>query len=393
MREGDEMNIDERYKYLRRLHGHYAAAGRRLRGTLLDEAQRVTGLSRDYLSHLLNRPGPLRRKRSRERGPTYGPDIRRIVGVVAESLDWICAERLKPCLAETARHLAAFGEIQVSEKQYQLLERISISVIERMMKHLRQDTPRLPQRRGRAAPNGLAAEIPATRIPWNIAEPGHFEVDLVHHSGPDTKGDFVCTMQWIDVATGWSERQAIYGRSSAEVTAACEAVLARVPFPVREVHPDNGSEFINRPLLQLLGERVKGVHLTRSRPWVKNDNRFVEQKNYSLVRAYLGHDRLASREQRDLWNDVLELLRIYYNCFQPVLRQTEKTVVRTESGQVRIRRKHDKALTPLERLYQTRVLSAEQAEAWRDLYAHTNPRALRKEIDSRLRTLYATMGT
>lgn len=392
MRNDDDMDLDERYKYLRRRHNEYAAATRGERTPLLSEAQRATGLSRDHLSRLLTRPGPIRKQRHRERGATYGPDIRRIVGVVAESLDWICAERLRPVLAETARHLASFGELQVTEAQYELLERISTSTVERMLKHLRQDVYRLPRRRGRGAPSGLAAEIPATRMAWDLAEPGHFEVDLVQHSGPDTRGDYVCTMQWIDVATGWSERQAIYGRGSAEVLAACRAVVARVPFPVREVHPDNGPEFLNHPLVQLLGDIVQGVRLSRSRPWIKNDNRFVEQKNYTLVRAYLGDDRLASREQRDLWNGVLELLRIYNNCFQPVLRMVEKSVVRDDSGRVRIRRKHDEARTPLQRVLLSNALPAEQVTYWQSVYEETNPNALRKEIHGRLMLLYAAMG-
>jgi len=390
--DDDSMTVNERYKYLRRMHDTYAKGSRKEKSALLHEAQRVTGLSRKYLSNLLTHPGPVRRHRARERGAKYGPDIRRIVGRVAESLNWICAERLQPALAETARHLASFGELQVSEEQYALLERVSVSTVERMLKHLRQDVHRLPRRQGRAAPHGLAAEIPATRIPWQLTQPGHFEVDLVHHSGPDTRGDFVCTMQWIDVATGWSERQAIYGRSSAEVSAACQAVLARVPFPVLEVHPDNGPEFLNRPLVQLLGDTIQGVRLSRSRAWNKNDNRFVEQKNYSLVRAYLGNDRLATRSQRDLWNEILELLRIYYNCFQPVLRLTEKIATRDPSGRVRVRRKYEPARTPLQRVLAADVLKAQAAAYWQNVYERTNPNALRQEIDRRLQALYATMG-
>ena len=132
--------------------------------------------------------------------------------------------------------------------------------------------------------------------------------------------------------------------------------------------------------MQLLGDIVQGVRLSRSRPWIKNDNRFVEQKNYTLVRAYLGDDRLASREQRDLWNGVLELLRIYNNCFQPVLRMVEKSVLRDDSGRVRIRRKHDEARTPFERLCETGALDPTERQRLEKLRDQTNPRHLRLQI-------------
>ncbi len=146
MRGDDGMALDERYRYLRRRRNEYVAASRGERTSLLSEAQRATGLSRDYLSLLLVHPGPVRKRRRREREPTYGPDIRRIVGVVAESLDWLCAERLRPVVAETARHLASFGELKHTETQCELLRRISTSTVEHILRHLRQDVYRLPRR-------------------------------------------------------------------------------------------------------------------------------------------------------------------------------------------------------------------------------------------------------
>jgi hypothetical protein len=124
-----------------------------------------------------------------------------------------------------------------------------------------------------------------SRIAWDQAEPGHFEVDLVHHSGPTTNGDYVHTLQLIDVATGWSERVAVLGRSYRAMVGGFERVLERVPFAVRELHPDNGPEFLNDHLVRFWADRVPGLTLSRSRPYHKNDNRFVEQKNHSLVRV------------------------------------------------------------------------------------------------------------
>jgi hypothetical protein len=126
--------------------------------------------------------------------------------------------------------------------------------------------------------------VPMGRIPWDIGEPGHFEVDLVYHSGASTAGLHGHTIQLVDVATGWSERVAVLGRGQRVMEGGFEHILERLPFPVLELHPDNGSEFFNQHLERFWKEKVQGVRLSHSRPYQKNDNRMVEQKNDTLVR-------------------------------------------------------------------------------------------------------------
>ena len=121
------------------------------------------------------------------------------------------------------------------------------------------------------------------RIPWDEAEPGHFEVDLVHHCGPSASGEYVHTLQMVDVTTGWSERVAVLGRSFRVMRAGFQRCLERLPFPVLEIHPDNGNEFFNHHLVRFFRDAVQGVDLSRSRPYRKNDNRNVEQKNSSSI--------------------------------------------------------------------------------------------------------------
>src|SRR5262249_46014074 len=129
------------------------------------------------------------------------------------SLDYVCAERLTPALVATAEQLSRHGELEVTEEVLGQLGRISVASVQRRLTRLGQDVARRLPRRGAERANAIAREIPMRRIPWDTAEPGHFEVDLVHHSGPRSDGDFVHTFQMIDVATGWSERVAILGRS------------------------------------------------------------------------------------------------------------------------------------------------------------------------------------
>jgi hypothetical protein len=152
-------------------------------------------------------------------------------------------------------------------------------------------------------------------------------------------------------------------------------VQQRLPFPIKHLHPDNGSEFFNDHLIRYFGEEITGLRLSRSRPYRKNDNRFVEQKNSTLVRAYVGYDRLDNGAQCAALNALYDQLWVYYNLFQPVMHIVSKEVV---DG--KLRRKHDRAKTPYQRLLTSKVLSPEQEARLATLYARTNPRQLRDEI-------------
>jgi len=192
------------------------------------------------------------------------------------------------------------------------------------------------------------------RLPWETVEPGHCEVELVHHAGGSTAGEYGHTLQLIDVATGWSER------SQRAMEAGFRQIRARLPFLIRELHPDNRSEFFNTHLVRFFGEAITGLTLSRSRPYHKNDNRFVEQKNATLVRAYLGHLRLETAEQVAQLNALYDQMWIYYNLFQPVLHLAEK---RRLEG--KLRRIWDQAQTPYQRLLATGVLDPTPASSWR----------------------------
>jgi hypothetical protein len=378
----DRMSIDERRKYLVRMRQRYKVANKRQKGTLLDEMEQVTELHRKSLIRLLN--GSLaRRRRSRERGRRYGPRVDDALRVICASLDRPCAERLHGNLVGMANDLAAHHELEVCPELLADLERISLAQLRRILQRLAQDQPRLPRRKPTVSPP-LTRGIPMTRISWQEPEPGHFEVDLVHHSGPNASGEYVYTIQMVDVATAWSERVAVLGRSWTVIQDGFRRILARLPFPVRELHPDNGSEFFSAHLLRFWQQTVPGAQWSRSRPYHKNDNRFVEQKNSALVRAYLGHDRLDSVAQTLALNALYEQLWLYYNFFQPVLRLSEKTIVATPNGDSRVQRRYGQAQTPWQRLCATDVLTPEQRQPYEQLRTCTNPRQLNQHIHSLL---------
>lgn len=381
MPDAERMTVDERRKCLKRMQERYLAASREERGRLLDELTVLTGMHRYSVVRLLKGASLERRPRRQQRGREYGAAVDDALRVIWESLDYVCAERLTPALVSTAEQLARHGELTVTDDLLEQLGRISVSSVQRRLTRLGQDTMRLP-RRGPDRANKVAKAIPMKRIPWDTADPGHFEVDLVHHSGPRSDGEFVHTFQMIDVATGWSERVAILGRGQRAMEEGTRRILARLPFPVKELHPDNGPEFLNNHLVRIWGEEITGLQLTRSRPYQKNDNRFVEQKNDTLVRAYLGQARLDTAEQCAALNALYEQMWVYYNLFQPVLHLIEKT----HDG-VRTRRRWDHATTPFARLLATNTLDPAVRERLERLYAETNPRALRYTIQAGLNAL------
>jgi hypothetical protein len=231
-----------------------------------------------------------------------------VIVTVWESLDYVCAERLTPVLLRTARHLAGFGEVRLNAEVQEQLAHISRATVGRLLCAHRSRRMRLPQK-GAGRANQVTKGVPMTRIAWDTAEPGHFEVDLVHHGGESTTGEYGYTLQLIDVATGWSERVALLERGNAP----CRPPLSRRSPGVVELHPDNGSEFFNAHLVAFWKERVVGVRLSRSRPYQKNDNRLVEQKNDTLVRQYFGQLRLETSQQIAAMNALIERLWLYYN--------------------------------------------------------------------------------
>lgn len=377
-----EMNVTERRKYLKKMHTRYQGAARAEQSALLTEMMQVTGMHRKSLIRVLRQPSLARQPRQQQRTRTYGLAVRGIVALVWESLDYICAERLTPALLPMARHLATFGECRLTPAVEQHLATISRATVQRMLSSLNTPRPRLPQR-GPEQANQWRAAVPMGRMSWAVGDPGHFEVDLVHHSGSSTSGEYVHTLQLVDVATGWSERVALLGRSQHAMEAAFRRILGRLPFPVRELHPDNGSEFFNQHLMRFFGQELVSSHLSRSRPYHKNDNRFVEQKNYTLVRAAIGYGRLDTVAHCAALNAIYEELWLYYNLFQPVLHLIAKEVTDNK-----LRRKWDTATTPYQRVRATAHLTA----AWQatlDLrQRQTNPRQLRLQIQDHLHELW-----
>ena len=380
------MSIDERFNYLAIQYDRYIVADRAEQSALLDEMEKVTGLDRKTLiRHMRKRPR--RDPRKQQRGSYYGVEVQHAIHVIAESLDHPCAERLKPVLPEMGDKMTRHGHLVMTAELREQLCRISVSTVRPIRQRREQDEPRLLRRR--PSPNSeVQAQIPIRRIPWDIVEPGHFEVDLVHHSGSSSAGEYIHTLQMVDVATGWVEAAALLGRSYRVARDGFRRCLARLPFTVHEIHSDNGSEFMNYHLLQFWQSNYPEVDLSRIRPYKKRDNRFVEQRNGALVRALVGHDRLDTAAQVLLLNHIYDRVWLYFNFFQPVMRQTAKAY---EGGKVV--RKHEDVRTPFRRLCALGALDPTLQRDLEDLYDRTDPLLLRKEIDGLLDQLFRLPGS
>ena len=375
MSTSEKMSIDEALKYLRIMKPRYVKASRKEKGRLLDEMGTVTGYSRKHLIERLS--GDLKRHPRRGgRGRAYGPEVDDALRMIHESLDYICAERMTANLVWMAEQLAKHGEMTVNEGLLMQLGRISASTVERYLARMRQDEPRL-RRRPAGKEKAILRDIPMGRLDWDIKQPGSFEVDLVYHCGPSAKGSFMCSIQWIDIATGWSERRSVLGRGYLVMQDGFRCILGRLPFPVLCIHPDNDSAFFNHHMLRFWGEIVPGVTLTRSRPYQKNDNPRVEQKNRTLIRYYLGDHRLDTVAHVLLSNRLYDRLWVYNNFFQPVMHLVGREVIREEGLPTRVIRRHDTPRTPFDRLCETDAILPQHRELLEALRDGTNPRQLR----------------
>lgn len=208
--------------------------------------------------------------------------------VIAGSMDYFAAERLQPNVIAIVGRLAAHGQLVLTGELRRDMSSTSVCTVRRILQRGRQTDRHCVLRWAVSECNRVAAGIPTRRIVWNEPESGHFEADLVHHGDPVDGSDYVHTLQLVDVAAGWSERVAIPGRSDSLIEGTFRRILARRPSAVREIHADNGSEFLNDHLLRFWSVPVVPPTVSRSGPWWKNDNRFVEQENHTLVSAFLG---------------------------------------------------------------------------------------------------------
>jgi hypothetical protein len=260
----DEMTVSERRKYLKRMKGRYMAAARKERSELLTEMQQVTGLHRKSLTRLMQASSLERKKRASPRGRNSGREVEQVIVRVWESRDYLCAERLTPGLLKMAQHLAGFEPLGLTSQVQEQLATISRATVARILRKYRSRVRRLPQK-GAERANSATKGVPMGRIAWDMAEPGHFEVDLVYHSGESTAGLHGHTIQLIDVATGWSERAAVLGRGQQAMEGGFEHIASPLALRRQGIASGQWQRVLQSPFGALLeGQGHGGASLAQS---------------------------------------------------------------------------------------------------------------------------------
>jgi len=371
------------------LRPRYTQADRQLKRQMLDEFCAVTGYHRAYARALL-RQGPGHSARpsgqvlSRPGRPArYQAGDQAVLQACWLIADRICGKRLAPYLGELLAQLAACDALppEATPAVVARVGKMSPATVDRLVAAARPAWPR--RGLGTTKPGTLLKQqIPIrTFAQWDEGRPGFLELDLVAHCGPVGAGEFAFTLSGVDVATGWMGLRAVRNKGELAVFEALERLRAELPFPLLGLDCDNGGEFINHNLLRYC--QREGITLTRSRPYRKNDNCHIEQKNWSVVRRLVGYGRFEAAAMPAL-ERVYALARDYINFCQPVM----KLVERIRDGP-RVTRRYDRAQTPYRRLLAAEILPASVTMALRERYAALHPIRLKLDLEAAQQALCA----
>jgi len=367
-------------KYLASLQVRYRKGTPPQRGSMLDEFVATTGYHRKYAIALLR--GRLERKSPGRRAPRkayYTVLDQRALLRLAALFDQIGSKRLRAALDVNLPSLRANGFLKVSAEVYQHLEQMSPATMDRLRVH---DPQRLGHTRSLTKPGTLLKDqIPIrTYADWNDKRPGFMEMDLVDHSGGLAQGDFAQTLNMTDVSSGWTEMQAVPNKAQNHVFAAIQTIRARLPFTLLGIDSDNGGEFINDQLWRYC--KTEKLTFTRGRSGRKNDNAYVEQKNWSVIRRLVGYVRYATLAQVRLLNQLYATYRLYVNFFLPIVKLQSKV----REGN-RTRKVYDVPQTPYQRLLDSETLTIAQKQALTKQYLKVDVVQLKQTIDRLLAAL------
>lgn len=371
-------------QYIARQRERYLRTERRERGRILDEIVEVTGYHRKSVLRLLAAKKRRRSSRSavrRGRPVVYGPEVAAAAVRAGEAAGWIGARRLHPFVGEIVERLREFGEWGVSSWTTDSLLQASPATLDRMLASQRVAV-RLKFRRPAGPLTGIRRRVPVrTFAEWDGAKPGFVQADTVAHCGHTVEGFHLWTVTVVDVATGWVEMDVVWGKTQVRVGAAIRRVRRRLPVPMFGLSSDNGTEFMSRALYEYC--ETNGITFTRTRPYRKNDNAHVEQKNGAVVRRLAGYGRYASPEAFSQLQKVYSLARLQANFFQPV----RKLVGKSREGP-RETRIYDEAATPYQRMLASGALTPARKVVLEKLYRSINPLQLNREIDREASSLH-----
>jgi len=353
----------------------YLKADRRQKSLILDEFCEVCEISRKHAIKLLHEAV---RQLSPRPGPkvTYGENIHQHIVHLWRSMNRICSKKM---VAAIPLWLEYYGGITPDERL--ALKQISASTIDRILaRH------RIEAKRGRSStePSLIKNKIPIKLLDDLVLAPGFIEADTVAHCGTSLAGEFINSLTMTDLYSSWTENRAVWKKESLTIMSAITSIEEALPFTVRGFATDNGNEFLNHDLHSYFFNRKNRVEFVRRRPYKKNDNAHVEQKNWTHVRELFGYDRFDTLSQVDWMNDIYKRLwNPLWNFFTPVMKLKTKTRV---GG--RIIKVYDEPTTPYQRLINSNTLEGEQLDKLQAQFKTLNPFEMKKELDEKLKWFF-----
>lgn len=366
----------------------YLKADKMGKTKILDEFCLSTELSRKYVIAIFKAGCDyfrISREGRKNRHKKYDSDLIVVAIKIWELLDYPCGARLKPMLPEIYATLVRNKEIIFNQKISCQLSLISARTLDRRLEKVRKEK-NLKRNRGTTRHGSLLkSQIPIRITNWDTDKIGFSEVDTVAHNGGDPSGLFAYSLDLVEIFSGWSEQFAVLGKGEKGVAKALDSINKSLPFELKGIDSDSGGEFINWHMVKYC--KVNKLFFTRSRPDRKNDNAYVEQKNNTHVRNWLGFGRYDTIEQVEMINDLYRNeLRLFNNFFRPVMKIREKIKINNSVCQ----KKYDVAKTPYQRLLERNQISKEQKEKMTKLYLSLNPVLLKKLIDEKIRQIRLT---
>lgn len=378
------MNMQSRNQYLIELRTEYLRTKlKKKRSELLSEAEKRTQLNRKYLMDKLKPKSNLDKlvSQRKKRDQYYDNSVKPALIRMWQIFDNPCGQRLETSLRDETDRLRSLGELDCSESVAEKLKQMGSATIDRKLKHTKQiELARAKYKRKhpllfQSIPVKVFAEQDRSIL-------GNIQIDLVEHCGASASGQFVNTLTTTDISSGWTEQLAVMGKSQENTQIGIDGARTRCPFVWKEIHSDGGTEFINAHLYKYTVGTDLGF--SRSRPYKKNDNCLVEQKNNTHVRRLVGYLRYDTFEEQNMLNDLYcNELRLYKNFFSPVI----KLILKERVGG-KIYRKYDKPKTPFARLMESPEILEDIKQELRDVYQSLNPAQLKRTIDKKLDILY-----
>ncbi len=374
------MSQRSKRELLEEIRPRYLKAKKAKKKTMLDEFVAATAYHRKYAIRILKHGHP--RKSGKKHGfhKVYQGEVVVALEQIWEVCGRICSKRLQPFLPEMVKVLERCGELTLPAETKRLLLQMSSATIDRCLGPAHFEHP---HGLSTTKPGSLLKKaIPVrTYTPWDEDQPGFLEIDLVAHCGGSVEGQYINTLTCVDLSTGWIECLAVHHRSQQAVFEAIQAMRTYLPFLLLGLDSDNGNEFINDLLYQYsLSEKIT---FTRSRPYQKNDQAHVEQKNWSVVRRLIGYDRLETEAEYLLLQSIYADLRLYTNFFQPVLKLVSK-----EHVDKKLVKRYDTAATPFQRVLAAIDIPFETKARLTNLDVQLNPVQLRTTIDAKVAKLW-----